>query len=184
MSRTEMHPLIKACLFYYEFVFIHPFDERNEEFGLRWFLVILKEWHSFLTQLPVDTLIYERREEYYLALRRSKNGDSAVFVAFLLRILYDALKEMEAKLQLNNDEMNNVGVKTSKYVGTKNEIHVNRNEEKVLMLLEQDPKMTAKGLAVKVGLTDRQIERILARLKKEGRIERIGASKNGYWKVM
>ena len=69
-----------------------------------------------------------------------------------------------------------VGVNVGTNVGT--------NAEKVLALLRQDSKLTAKTLASTLGLTDRQVERILSKLKADGKIIRHGASKNGYWEVL
>jgi predicted HTH transcriptional regulator len=43
---------------------------------------------------------------------------------------------------------------------------------------------TAKTIAATLGLTDRQVERILSKWKNEGRIVRHGAGKNGYWEVL
>lgn len=43
--------------------------------------------------------------------------------------------------------------------------------------------MSAGMLAVSVGVTERQVQRILAKLKAEGKIIRHGANKNGYWEV-
>ena len=57
------------------------------------------------------------------------------------------------------------------------------NEDKVLALLKQDGKLTANILASSLGLTQRQVQRILAKLKESKRIVRHGASKNGYWEV-
>ena len=69
-------------------------------------------------------------------------------------------------------------------VGTNVGINVGINEEKVLLLLKQDGKLTARTLASTLGLTQRQVERILAALKKSGRLIRHGASKNGFWEVI
>lgn len=44
--------------------------------------------------------------------------------------------------------------------------------------------MSAHMLAVSVGITQRQAQRILAGLKEDGRIVRHGANKNGYWEVI
>lgn len=49
--------------------------------------------------------------------------------------------------------------------------------------IPQDSKLTADILVSILGLTDRQIERILSKLKADGKIIRHGASKNGYWEV-
>ena len=61
--------------------------------------------------------------------------------------------------------------------------NVASNEDKVIALLRQDGKMTAKVLAASLGLTQRQVQRILANLKERNKIIRHGASKNGYWEV-
>jgi hypothetical protein len=54
-------------------------------------------------------------------------------------------------------EVTNLAIEIGELVGA--------NEDKVIMLL-------------------RQLERILAKLKHEGKIARHGASKNGYWEVL
>jgi predicted HTH transcriptional regulator len=69
-------------------------------------------------------------------------------------------------------------------VGTNVGVNVGTNEDKVIMLLRKDSKLTAKTIAATLGLTDRQVERILSKLKSEGKILRHGASKNGYWEVL
>nr|WP_276767961.1 hypothetical protein [Dielma fastidiosa] len=50
-------------------------------------------------------------------------------------------------------------------------------------MLRHDPKLTADRLAEQLALTKRQTERLLARLKAEGKIQRVGATKNGSWHV-
>ena len=44
--------------------------------------------------------------------------------------------------------------------------------------------MSANMLFVSVGITERQAQRILAKLKAEGEIIRHGANKNGYWEII
>ena len=63
-------------------------------------------------------------------------------------------------------------------------INVGTNEEKILALLRQDNRLTAKTLASTLGLTDRQVERILSKLKTDRKLARHGANKNGYWEVI
>lgn len=46
-----------------------------------------------------------------------------------------------------------------------------------IALLKQDGKMSANMLSVSVGITGRQAQRILAKLKNEGRIIRHGQTK-------
>ena len=58
------------------------------------------------------------------------------------------------------------------------------NEEKIIALLRQDGNVSANMLSLSVGITQRQVQRILAKLKDEGRIIRHGANKNGYWEFI
>lgn len=58
------------------------------------------------------------------------------------------------------------------------------NEDKVLSLLKQDNTLSAGMLANSLGITQRQAQRILSKLKEEGKILRHGANKNGYWEVI
>lgn len=53
----------------------------------------------------------------------------------------------------------------------------------MLSMLRQDGRLTSRVLASSLGLTQRQVQRILANLKEEKRIIRHGANKNGYWEV-
>lgn len=123
--------------------------------------------------MPVESLIYEQQEGYYKALNASNTaGESTIFVTFMLAVIRDALRDVIE----NQSKLHDVGINVGVNVGT--------NEDKVLALLRQDRKLTAKTLASTLGLSARQIERILSRLKIDGKIVRHGASKNGYWEVL
>jgi Fic family protein len=173
MKQSKLHPLVKSCIFHYEFEFIHPFADGNGRTGRLWQSLILQKWKPFFAWLPVETLIHEQQEGYYEALNASNTkGESTIFVTFMLQIIRDALAEIIETQNSHRDVGTNVG------------INVGTNEEKVLMLLRQDGRLTAKVLASTLGLTERQIERIMASLKKQGRLVRRGASKNGYWEVI
>jgi Fic family protein len=128
---------------------------------------------DFFAWMPIETLIYVKQEGYYEALNASNtDGESTIFVTFMLEVIRDALNDVVNSQNRKHDVGANVGVN----VGT--------NEDKVIMLLKQDSNLTAKTIAATLGLTDRQVERILSKLKNEGKLVRHGASKNGYWEVL
>ena len=56
--------------------------------------------------------------------------------------------------------------------------------EKILWLIKDNPEISAKDLAYIVNRSSRTIERTVAKLKKEGRIKRIGPDKGGHWEVI
>nr|WP_314930887.1 winged helix-turn-helix transcriptional regulator [Shuttleworthia satelles] len=99
-------------------------------------------------------------------LQKADNaGDSTEFVEFMLGMIRNALKELSE----NQGKTDNNGVARN----------VVTNEDKVLELLRQDGRLTARVLSLSLGLTQRQVQRILASLKEEKKIIRYGASKNG-----
>ena len=122
----------------------------------------------------MENLVHANQTEYYWVLQRADNaGDSTEFVEFMLGMIRNALKELSENQ--GKTDNNDVVINVARNVVT--------NEDKVLELLRQDGRLTAKVLSLSLGLTQRQVQRILASLKEEKKIIRYGARKNGYWKV-
>lgn len=163
---------MKSCIFHYEFEFIHPFADGNGRTGRLWQSLILQKWKKIFAWIPIETLVHENQEEYYKVLQRANTvGDSTEFVEFMLKMICNALKEISETQNRTNVAIN---------VG----INVVTNEEKIIALLRRDGNMSANMLSVSVGITERQAQRILAKLKVEGKIIRHGANKNGYREVI
>lgn len=95
-KKSDVHPLIKSCVFHYEFEFIHPFSDGNGRLGRMWQTLLLYKWRPLFGWLPIETLIRERQEEYYSVLGECDHqADSGKFVEFLLTAIYDTLCEIE-----------------------------------------------------------------------------------------
>ena len=92
---SDAHPLIKSCVFHYEFEFIHPFADGNGRMGRMWQTLILSGWRPLFAWLPVEMLIRERQQKYYRVLAVADNtSDSTAFVEFILQAILDALREL------------------------------------------------------------------------------------------
>ena len=55
--------------------------------------------------------------------------------------------------------------------------------EKILDLIEENPRVTQEEISKKIGLTRRGVEWNMNNLKKQGILKRIGGKKGGHWKL-
>jgi Fic family protein len=90
---AEVHPLVKSCVFHYEFEIIHPFTDGNGRMGRMWQTLLLYRWKEIFAWLPVETMVWERQQEYYAVLGRSNDEDDCTeFLRFMLQAIWDTLE--------------------------------------------------------------------------------------------
>ena len=95
------HPLIASSVFHYEFEFIHPFADGNGRLGRLWQSLILSRWNPRFAHIPVESLVYEHQQEYYAALGNSTQlSNSAPFIEFMLRMIFNAVSGAQSKAQV------------------------------------------------------------------------------------
>ncbi|MDR0867114.1 MAG: Fic family protein [Planctomycetota bacterium] len=106
---APVHPLVKSCVFHFEFEIIHPFADGNGRMGRMWQTLLLHEWKEIFAWLPVETIVRERQQEYYAALGTSNDaGDCTEFIAFMLRAVWDTLETYAANDQDSDQQSDQV----------------------------------------------------------------------------
>ena len=94
VKTSEVHMLIRSCVFYYEFELIHPFADGNGRVGRLWHTLLLSQWNPSFAWLPVESIIHDRQQEYYDAINASNDaGESTVFIEFMLSAIKSSLMD-------------------------------------------------------------------------------------------
>lgn len=159
LNDTEEHPLIKSCVFHYEFEFIHPFSDGNGRTGRLWQTLILSKWRSIFKNLPIENIVYKYRKEYYHAIAVSGGEKGCTpFIEFILGVIDETLVIEKGTPQTTRD--------------------------KILAQILANPKITRDELATILGLTSDGIKYHLQKLTKEGIIVHRGSTRSGYWEIV
>ena len=104
---SEVHMLIRSCVFHYELELIHPFADGNGRVGRLWHTLLLSKWNPVFAWLPVESIIHDRQQEYYDAINASNDaGEPTPFIGFMLSAIKASLIET---INLN-DEVRNVKI--------------------------------------------------------------------------
>ena len=92
VKTSEVHMLIRSCVFHYEFELIHPFADGNGRVGRLWHTLLLSKWNPAFAWLPVESIIHDRQQEYYDAINAANDaGESTVFIEFMLSAIKASL---------------------------------------------------------------------------------------------
>ncbi len=165
VKTSDVHMLIRSCVFHYEFELIHPFADGNGRVGRLWHTLLLSRWNPAFAWLPVESIIHDRQEEYYAAINASNNaGNSTIFIEYMLSAikasLMDAIK--------TSDEMSDG--KVDKATLRWKQIHK--------FLKSHDCIMNADVREL-CGVSAATANRILSGLAADGKL--VKYRKNGHW---
>ena len=182
LENSKDHLLIRSCVFHYEFEFIHPFIDGNGRTGRLWQSLILGKLHPLFEHLPVENMVYANQQAYYDAIgESSKQGQSGPFIDFMLAEIFKTLKARQGEPLPNAD--GEFGTKFGEEFGIKFGIKFGINEKRLLMMLHDNPSLTATDMADRLGISQRAVEKQMKKLKDMGVISRQGSRKNGLWVI-
>lgn len=167
---SDDHPLISSSVFHYEFEFIHPFMDGNGRMGRLWQTLLLSRWRPIFQFLPLESIIREHQQAYYQALAQADHEASAnAFIHFMLEAILQTVNKNAAVNAGVNAPVNLAGLKTA---------------EAIRALLAQNPAMTHKEMAAKIGKDLRTIGRAIKQLQDKQQLRRVGSDKTGHWELL
>ena len=91
-KHSDLHMLIRSCVFHYELELIHSFADGNGRVGRLWHTLLLSKWNSVFAWLSVESIIHDHQQGYYDAINASNDaGESTAFIEFMLSVIKASL---------------------------------------------------------------------------------------------
>lgn len=160
-------PLLASLIFVFDFVSIHPFNDGNGRMSrLLTLLLMYRNGYDVGKYVSIEKEIENSKETYYEALSASSTGwqngenDYVPFVTYMLGIVTACYRELESRfsvvaLPAGNEE--SIRAFFDRLVGTATKREI----------MDANPNMS-----------QRTLERILAKLQDEGVVEKVGAARS------
>jgi len=174
LSTEVFDQLLLICLFIFDFICIHPFNDGNGRMSRLMTLLLLYRADFLVGKyVSIEKLIEQSKESYYETLYASSVGwnegtnNYEPFVRYMLGIVLAAYREFSNRVE---------GVLISRKT----------KAERIENILQQQPgKVTKKVILEQCpDISETTVERTLATLLKEGKIQKVGAGRTtGYTRV-
>lgn len=152
---------------HFNLVTIHPWADGNGRMAR-----LVMNWLQFEYGLIPSRIFADEKEEYIKALvetRETENLD--IFRRFMNEATEKHLVNDIAAFEKSTGETATENVTTT-------------TSDRIIALLSENSRHSAKSLAEVIGITPKGIEKQLAKLRSQGRIRRIGSDRGGSWEVI
>lgn len=153
---------------HYNLVTIHPWADGNGRMAR-----LLMNLLQFEFGLIPTKILKEDKEEYIKALVATReNEDLNIFRKFMTSLMIRNLThDIETYRKTLEEDL-------------KSREKNPKSREKIIVLLSNDNTLTTASIARQIGITQKAVEKQIARLKADGIIKRIGPDKGGHWLVI
>jgi Fic family protein len=149
---STTHPLIRAALFVYEFLSIHPFQDGNGRVSrLLATLLLMKSGYVWIEYVSFEHEIEHRKKEYYKRLMETQRNRPDEDVTEWVYFFLDCLKNIQGQLLQKIEEKEKregVGVR----------------EQHIYAMVENNPGISSGEISKKLKIPNSTVKRILADL--------------------
>lgn len=104
IRKAQLHPVLKACVAHFYFVYVHPFEDGNGRTARALSLMILLQaGFDIFRAFPISALAAKERGKYYKAIKNveDNDGDLTYFIDVYSGMLSRALAQVEERVRKN-----------------------------------------------------------------------------------
>ena len=101
ITGSELHPLLKACIAHFYFVYVHPFTDGNGRTARALsYMMLLLTGYDFFRYFSISGLIAEERGRYYKTMRQveTSGNDMTYFIDYYSSMLSQSVERMKEHL--------------------------------------------------------------------------------------
>lgn len=177
-----IHPIIRAIIIHFMLAYAHPFVDGNGRTARALFYwYMLKRGYWLTEYLSISRIIYRAKSAYEKSFlySESENNDIGYFIAFNLRVLGLAFKELRGYIARKNRER----IAAQQYLNIGN---LNSRQAEIIKMFVDNPKtmLTAKDLQVRFSIAPTTANSDLSGLTQAGFLSEVKLNKikRGYVK--
>ncbi len=167
---NDMHPLMVAGVFVYEFLSIHPYQDGNGRLSrLLTTLILLKFGYEFVQYVSFEHIVETKKETYYRALmdgqknRYKKDERIDLWMFFFLECLNTLVKRLEEKYNTLN----------------KLSLGINERQQKIIAFIKKNKSAQLSDVESALEIYSKNtLKKDLSKLLDEGLLIRTGAGRS------
>ena len=164
---------------------IHPFGEGNTRTTAVFTIKYLRTLGFEVNNEPFDKHSWYFRNALvranYTNIKKSIYMNTSFLEKFFENLLLGKNNELKNRYTHIRSTENNekTSVENDKNFGIKYKTSV-----QIIELMKENPSITLQQVAEKIGLSKRAVEMQVKKLREQGKVNRIGATKNGLWEAI
>ena len=166
---------------------IHPFREGNTRTTAVFAIKYLRKLGYRVTNEPfADNAKYFRNALVRANYQNYEKGieETTEFLELFFRnVLFGEQHPLKKRCQHIDWKLVASAFDTEKS-SEKQQIGTEKSSEKILRIMAEQPTITTAIIAKEIGISTRAVDKQIAKLKALGQLQRVGADKGGYWKVI
>jgi Fic family protein len=167
---NDMHPLMVAGVFVYEFLSVHPYQDGNGRLSrLLTTLILLKFGYGFVQYVSFEHIVETKKEAYYRALmdgqknRYKKDERIDLWMFFFLECLNTLVKRLEEKYNTLN----------------KLSLGINERQQKIIAFIRKNKSAQLSDVESALEIYSKNtLKKDLSKLLDEGLLIRTGAGRS------